>query len=547
MKSGRPSSRNGSRRSASVPGSTTSCDPEGPPPAPGVDLERREDRFLVHPKDVREVEARLQGIARLVPYPETPVTRTVYFGDRVRGLPWSFTVKGRAYVRDRLGGRWEISGEDAFDLLELKRTLHVRGRACARQAPEECVGPPRQPRGSPFPDRTQEVYELLTLLGEGLPDRDKEKRRTGRIRLAEILELLHDPDGRPGARRRNPGQGPLPEPIRGLLVEHLSRAPGLRWEPIVGTEYARKHFVDPGPKGAATFRATLDERIAYYSFQPERACATPDKNAGRFVGLAVGPEEAARLEVKVSRTGAPAELVDAVDRLVGEFLLFPVPSKKYRALSLRGRHLIERAVLVNEVPAVVLEARLPERGWSLRDGSAPADLVRFLAGGGPFRLLGEEPVLVEDHASEVVGSRGSLYLRIARDEVLLEAPPEVETAREATVLVAPAAPVVRLPVESHLDFLSVLPVEFERTRSLYRRSSGFLVAAAKSRRVFLVSLAQVKCGEDPGSGEKYVGVRYVGRVPPTRKIGRLRRVKKDLLRLCQHLGEWKSGSSAELE
>lgn len=453
-------------------------------------------------------------------YPETPVTRTIYFGDRVRGLPWSFTVKGRAYVRDRLGGRWEISGEDALDLLELKRTL---------RAPDDRGERDRGPMGSPFPERTQEVYALLALLADGLPDRDKEKRRTGRIRLAEVLELLHDPGGR---------RGPLPEPVRGFLAGHLDHAPDLRWQPIVGTEYVRKHFVGPGPEGTATFRATLDERIAYYSFQGD---------AGRWVGLAVGPEEAARLEVKVSRAGASADLVAQVDRLVGEFLLFPVPSKKYRALSLRGRHLIERAALANEVPALVVEARLPERGWNLREGSAPADLARFLAAGGPFRLFDEEPVLVEDHASDVVGRRGSLTLRIARDEVLLETPPEVESVGGATVLLAPAAPVVRLPVESHEDFHSVLPIEFERTRSLYRRSSGFLVMAAKSRRVFLVSLAQVKTGDDPGPGEKYVSIRYVGRVPPAKRIGRLRRVKKDLLRLSRHLAEWKTPSPEELE
>ena len=90
-----------------------------------VDLERREDRFIIYVRDTRELIEALDAHTRQLSFPRTPVTRTVYFGDDSRGLPPGLSIKARSYERERLPGRWDLNPESKFELLEIKRTVQV--------------------------------------------------------------------------------------------------------------------------------------------------------------------------------------------------------------------------------------------------------------------------------------------------------------------------------------------------------------------------------------------------------------------------------------
>ena len=90
-----------------------------------VDLERREDRFIIYVRDTRELIEALDAHTRQLSFPGTPVTRTVYFGDDTRGLPPGLSIKARSYERERLPGRWDLVPESKFELLEIKRTVEV--------------------------------------------------------------------------------------------------------------------------------------------------------------------------------------------------------------------------------------------------------------------------------------------------------------------------------------------------------------------------------------------------------------------------------------
>ena len=69
-----------------------------------VDLVRHEDRFIIYVRDTRELSEALDTHTRQLSFPNTPVTRTVYFGDVARGLPPGLSIKGRSYERERLPG-----------------------------------------------------------------------------------------------------------------------------------------------------------------------------------------------------------------------------------------------------------------------------------------------------------------------------------------------------------------------------------------------------------------------------------------------------------
>ena len=90
-----------------------------------IDLERREDRFIIYVRDTRELIEALDKHTRQLSFPNTPVTRTVYFGDVARGLPPGLSIKARSYERERLPGRWDLVPASLFELLEIKRTVEV--------------------------------------------------------------------------------------------------------------------------------------------------------------------------------------------------------------------------------------------------------------------------------------------------------------------------------------------------------------------------------------------------------------------------------------
>ena len=98
---------------------------EGKEPQRNLDLERREDRFIIYVRDTRELVETLEKHTQQLSFPDSPVTRTVYFGDDARGLPPGLSIKARSYERERLPGRWDLDPESRFALLEIKRTVEV--------------------------------------------------------------------------------------------------------------------------------------------------------------------------------------------------------------------------------------------------------------------------------------------------------------------------------------------------------------------------------------------------------------------------------------
>ena len=97
-----------------------------------VDLERREDRFIIYVRDTPELVEALDKHTRQLSFPDTPVTRTVYFGDVARGLPPGLSIKGRSYERERLPGRWDLAPDTRFELLEIQAHGGSRGEPATR-------------------------------------------------------------------------------------------------------------------------------------------------------------------------------------------------------------------------------------------------------------------------------------------------------------------------------------------------------------------------------------------------------------------------------
>ena len=490
---------------------------------PSVDLERREDRFIIFVRDTAELLDAMRQYTKELEFPETPVTRTVYFGDTARGLPPGLSIKARVYERERLPGRWELHGESNFDLLELKRTIDI-GRAVKANADPrisddddtaEDTDTPPAPRGKSKGKRDQMVE--IVRLSESILSRAtfKSKHRKKQINLGELLAIIDDPTQ--VASR-------IDHKLYVYLLETVFPLADYRWLPLIGTEYERTHFVTKDPAMSDVFRATLDKRVTHYSFGREEDA---------WIGVPVGTEDFSRFEVKTDHEKiAGTALGEWLDEIIVRFRAFRITSKKYRGLTLRSMYNIERLGLRNEMPGERVFSVFESRPVRYKDQEHYVNLVRYLRSSRTFRLYRNKPTLIESHDHFVRGRHKKLNVTIAGSTLLLERDPAVEEAGKIKIYYGDQVPVARVPLRSRGDLNRPEVTRMKKRETRYLRSRGFLVENRKSGRVYKVLLERhIQVSRQ----DFYVRIEYVGRARSAPNFNAEKAIMKDIAMLHRFL------------
>jgi hypothetical protein len=484
------------KQSGAVRDPADSVTPSPPGPSPQraaearrlVDLERREDRYIIYVRDTRELIEALDTHTRQLSFPSTPVTRTVYFGDDSRGLPPGLSIKARTYERERLPGRWDLDPKSKFELLEIKRTVQVD----PDPAPSM-----RQRRSSIAKSKQQTrdaMVEILTLSGSILGrSTHKAKQRKPSITLADLLRVISDPKS---VRKT------VNEELYVHLLETVGPFAGFAWLPVIGTEYERTHFVTRDEQYRDVFRATLDRRVTHYTF---------DENGSGFVGVPVGTEDFSRFEVKLDEARlADTELGGWLDQMVLAFRAFRIPSKKYRGMTLRSAFQIRREGLRNELPGLRVYTELASRPVRYRDHEHYVNLARYIQSSKAFRLYRDKPHLLEKHEHSVQGRYKGLSVTISGSHVGYWRDRELIATRPVPIFQEDARPVTSLPLTSRHDLdKSTGVAKMKRRESHYIRSRGFLVENRRSGRLYGVGLERRIRGDT--SAAYFAVVEYVGR------------------------------------
>lgn len=450
-----------------------------------IDLERREDRFIIFVRDQPELSQALAKHTRLEEYPQTPVTRTAYFGDIARGLPPALSIKARTYERERLPGRWDLRPDSIFQLLELKRTVEVereRLRADGKPKPKAKV-------------KFDSMVEILRLSGSILSRTTyKSKKRKPHIRLDELLSIITSP---------TLARGKIDQALYVHLLETVHPLNDYRWLPVIGTEYERTHFVTSDPANADIFRATLDKRVTHYAFY---------EHGDGFVGVPVGTEDFARFEVKADQKRlAQTELGEWLDEIIVNFRAFRIPSKKYRGMHLRSQYLVRSEGLWDEVPGERYYAEFPSRPVRYKDHEHYVNLARYIQSSKPFHLYHDEAQLLEQHEHYVSGSYKGLSVTILGSELEYRRAPIVIATKPVTILCADRVPVASVPLTSREDVdLNPGVANMTDRDTVYVRSRGFLVESRKTGRIYKVGLERRVTGSN-SEPEYFVVVEYIGR------------------------------------
>ena len=454
-----------------------------------IDLERREDRFLIFILDTQDVIDSLSEFADVIEYEKTPVTHTLYCGDRVRGLPPGLSVKARTYSIDRQVGRWDVSMNTEFNLLELKRTV-------AAAAPET--------EGAASVDFDfdfiaeqrgyEELYEVLDLAAQSFPrDSMKSKKRTGSISMAQVIDLLSNP-----VRYYKK----IPEDLYLFLLEHVHPLDDFKWMPLNGTEYRRKHFKTKDPQYRDCFRATLDTRVTHYSFRP--------RDEDRYIGTPVGVEDFSRLEIKADYDklkGTP--LGERIGEIILEFKAFRIPSKKYRSLTMRGEDIVEKFGFKNEIPNHHIQAYFMARPIRYKDREHYANLARYIKTSGTFKLFQKPPMLLEEHVNAVCGKDKDINVRLTGNTIIYDRPAEEKTKDDLVIQTTDIMPVAQIPIESRDELSLAVFKKLKEKNNRYLRSKGFLVQQKKSKRVYKVALERRIYGERQSNED--ICIKYMGK------------------------------------
>jgi len=454
-----------------------------------VDLERREDRFIIYVRDTRELIDTLNTHTRQLSFPNTPVTRTVYFGDVARGLPPGLSIKARSYERERLPGRWDLDADSKFELLEIKRTVAV-DRAQARSQRQR-----RPNRAKNKQDRTQDTMVEILKLSSSILGRStyKTKQRKPSITLTDLMRVISDPKS---VRRT------IDKELYVHLLETVGPFEDFSWLPVIGTEYERTHFVTLDERYEDVFRATLDTRVTHYAF---------DENAGGHVGVPVGTEDFSRFEVKLDEAClANTELGDWLDRTIVAFRAFRIPSKKYRGMTLRSVYQTRREGLRNELPGFRVYTEFASRPVRYRDHEHYVNLARYIQSSKTFRLYREEPHLLEEHEHYVEGTYKGLSVTIIGSQLDYWRDRELIADKPIAIYREDARPVTSVPLTSRQDLdKSTGIAKMKNRESHYIRSRGFLVENRRSGRVYKVALERRIRGGSPAF--YFATVEYVGR------------------------------------
>jgi hypothetical protein len=484
---GAPGPRSGPR---AVPTSPTSATASPVSLSSGaVDLERREDRYIIYVRDTPELLDDLNKFTERRDFPDSPITRTIYFGDTARGLPPGVSIKARTYERTRLPGRWDVHADSVFQLLEIKRTIPVDREVSERRMQFGRAKPPPQENRL----KRDQMVEILRLSSSILSlSTYKSKRRKPQITLAELVKII----GQPTSVRRK-----VDEQMYVHLLETVHPLSDYHWLPLIGTEYERDHFVTRDDSLRDVFRATLDKRVTHYAFFAH------DKG---YVGIPVATEDFSRFEVKTDReriAGTP--LGDWLDETVVKFRAFRIPSKKYRGLTLRSEYVTRRQALQNELPNQRLWTEFPSRPVRYKDHEHYVNLARYIQSSGTFRLLSSDPWLLENHEHFVSGRERGLivtisgsFLRYRRDRI-------ARAVGTLTIYREDRMPVTEVPLTSRHDLDEAKVGTLTNRDTQYIRTRGFLVEHRKSGRVFQVALENRMRARAPA--KRFVRIEYAGR------------------------------------
>jgi len=490
--------------------------PEGGAARRNIDLERREDRFLIFIRDTQDVIDALGEFADVIEYDKTPVTHTLYCGDSIRGLPPGLSVKARTYSIDRQVGRWEVNYETLFNLLELKRTVAIKGPDSNGQASADFdFDFMAEERGY------EEVFEVLDLAAQSFPTGSlKNKKRTVRMSLGEVIDLLSNPV---------PYHGKVSEDLYLFLLENVHPLDDFRWMPLNGTEYRRKHFKTKDPQYRDVFRATMDTRVTHYSFRR--------LGGGRYTGTPVGIEDFSRLEIKADYDKLQSTpLGERIAEIVFNFKAFRIPSKKYRSLTLRGQDIIEKYGFKNEVPGHKIKAYFMASPIRYKDREHYVNLARYIATSGTFQLFPEQPMLVEVHENAVVGKDKKLLVRLIGNSIVYDRVPETTKDGDLKIEKSDYSPVAVIPIESRDELGLDIIKKLKEKNNRYLRSKGFLVQNKKTKRVYKVALERIITGKRKSTED--VCIYYMGKIGDIAVFDDYERIEQEIKALSRFLKKY---------
>lgn len=452
-----------------------------------IDLERREDRFIIYIRDTQDIINALGEFTDVIDYAQTPVTQTLYMGDRIRGLPPGLSIKARTYSLDRQYGRWDVGPETPFDLLEIKRTVAMKTEAGVQAAADFDFDLLAEQRGY------EEIFEVLDLAAQSFPTTSmKQKKRTNSTTMESIVALLSDPPA---------FSGKIKDDLYLFLLENVFPMNDFDWMPLTGTEYRRKHFKTKDPEFRDVFRATLDTRVIHYSFRRDET---------RYIGTPVGVEDFSRLELKADYEKLKdTPFGNRMNEIIKEFKAFRIPSKKYRGLTLRGWEMIQKFGLKNECPSKVIKCSFLARPVRYKDREHYVNLARYIKTSGTFKLFEKKPVLLEEHINSVLGKDKKTVVRLTGNTIIYERPAKKVMKDGLEICISDANPVAEIPIESRDELNLNLFRDVLEMNNEYLRSKGFLVQHKKSKRVYKVSLQREIHGKRKSAED--VSFTYMGR------------------------------------
>ncbi|MHA1585294.1 MAG: hypothetical protein ACTSVU_09900 [Promethearchaeota archaeon] len=464
-----------------------------------IDLERSELRYIFYINDQNALIRDLEKIGfKQHNFPETPYTRTIYFGSEV-GLRTGLSIKARSYSDRGISDICEINEDSEFNLLEIKTTVS--------QEDFDVQGLMEDNSTSKIADFNQIIekgvlYRIQRMSEDGILQDStlKSKNRLmkhdftpnytkNQLNLREITEIL---------TKDTPSNAKFSEKLLTILNNKIRPYYHESLHPYFMTQYKRMHFIPKDEQLQKTIRITVDPGVEYYDMINYRN--RPFLEHLNMQAEKIYQERFCRLEFKLDpfQLKRNHELDNGIREILRKYGCIAFVSKKWSGVSKISEVHIDQQDLWQEPLDVRISGFFPVHKSWYNFESINRSLSKIISHSQTFTFLNPIPKILVKNVNFVNGKMGfpttSLVVMVEGPKIEYKLPRRsypIEFSSdkpEFYIVEEKINPVRSVFITSYEEIAHVLHPSIKIQSHAYFRSFGFLIINKKSNRAYKLTI-----------------------------------------------------------
>jgi hypothetical protein len=499
-----------------------------------IDLERSELRYIFYANDQEDLIRDFGNLGfDVVIYPNTPITRTVYFGSK-RGVKPGLSIKARIYSSTKIENIWKIESKTEFNLLEIKSTVHPEEFMAYGAMPYDVNSVKLLKNRSLTKQSKDIIFRVQQASSDGLLGGSALKSKSRltehdinevhaentdiidtKLNFKQIIKLL---------TKQTKVDKKLSSDLTDLLNEKIRSDFQEDLFPIVMTQYSRIHLIPKDTTWKKSIRITIDPGVEYYAlkYHDEDFIHNP-----LTIAQYITRENFSRLEFKIDPKllNQNEELATEISDILVSYGCVAYLSKKWTGVTLVSERHIKNQPFWREHINKHISGYFPiEISW-FEYGTISEDFYDLIRKSKFIDPYEDNPKILVKNENFVTGYLGvpvpSLMVKVEGPEISYHIPPESYPVRledntpDFYITEEEELPIRSTTITSKEELNLTLLDSISIVGDTYFRSFGFLVKSKRSDRVYKLTIErklEFIQGKKKPTSQIYCKMRYIGSI-----------------------------------